>query len=76
MGLPHPLSARFGPDILPDRDIYGFGGCEESSARIWSLRYALPSNFSMIFRRVSIYFLEDCLRKYKMHILGKMGGQG
>ena len=42
MGLPHPLSARFGPDILPDRDIYGFGGCEESSARIWSLRYALP----------------------------------
>ena len=71
--LTYLLWALFGPDNLPDGDIYGFGGCEDLSTRIWFSRYALPSNFSMIFRRVSIYFVEDCLRKCKMHIFRKTG---
>ena len=74
MGLTHLRWASFGPDNLSDGDIYGLGGCEDLSTRIWFSSYALPSNFSMIFRRVSIYFVEDCLRKCKMHIFGKKGG--
>ena len=74
MDLTHPLSASFGHSNVPDGDIYGFGGCEDLSTRIWFLSYDLPSNFSMIFRRVSIYFVEDCLRKGKIRIFGKTGG--
>ncbi len=75
MDLTHPLSVSFGHSNVPDGDIYGFGSYEDLSTRIWFLSYDLPSNFSMVFRRVSIYFVEDCLRKGKMRIFGKTGGQ-
>ena len=74
MDLTHLLWALFGPDNLPDGDIYGFGGCGDLSTRILFSSYALPSNFSTIFRMVSTYFVEDCLRKSKMHIFGKTEG--
>ena len=72
MGLTHPISAWFDPDILPFADIYGFDGYETWSSEMESFINVALTSFAKHFTDVSMYYVQDCLRKYKMAISWKL----
>ena len=73
MALTHHICACLEADNLPFADIYGFHGCETLWTEIGSFNYAALESFAKLFANVSIYYVQDCLRKYKMLISREMG---
>ena len=65
MGLIHHICACLEAVNLPFADIYGFHGYETLWTEIWTFNYAALASFAKLFAEVSIYYEEDCLRKFK-----------
>ena len=73
MALTHHICACLGADNLPFADIYDFHGCEILWTEIGSFNYAALESFATLFAKFSKYYVQGCLKKYKVLISREMG---
>ena len=73
MGLTHLICACLEADNLPFAEIYGFRGCETLWTEIGSFNYAALASFATLFAKFSKYYVQGCLKKYKVLISREMG---